>query len=279
MGNVKIHVLKCGEISIAENLLFEKNKFFVTQLSSLFTPTNKRVVCPVYTFLIEHPQGLFLIDTGWSREISPNGCYDKKALENHTSTFIADTFRASVGIGQTAVEQLNKLGYKPEDITTLLFTSLDADHTSAIHDFKDAQRIMCAHEEMWWSYRYNPNHCTYLWKDMPIETFYFRGRGIGPDGRIYNLLEDESIQIISTPGHTKGTIAVKIKSGNKYVLLCSDNAYYSESWEKGILPGLAFNKVALKKSLDWIKEEASSPNCIAAISSHDPKFESKILEL
>ena len=277
---LKLHVLHCGEICVAPSLAFGGADFVKAQSEALLAPDWLRLRLPVSVYLIEHPDGLILVDCGWSRAASPNGVPDMQALRSHTSDFLSRTYRGFTPAGQTAAEQLRAMGILPEDISLVLLTSLDCDHVSGLRDFTGATRMLVAEEEVWWSYRTNPNHCVKLFEGFPLEKYYFRGYGnVGPDGRSLDLLGDGSVTAVSTPGHTKGSVVLKISSGNRFVLLCSDNGYAAKSWRDMDMPGLAFNKTALKKSLEWIKRESALPGCAAALATHDPDVEPGVIEI
>ena len=47
--------------------------------SGVFERADTRLWLPVSAYLIEHPRGKFLVDTGWARDMSPAGEFDKKA--------------------------------------------------------------------------------------------------------------------------------------------------------------------------------------------------------
>lgn len=60
---IKIHVLQTGRVSVDIGVpLRQKNPFAVT---GFFRSAKHRVWLPVTSYLIEHPNGLVLIDTGW----------------------------------------------------------------------------------------------------------------------------------------------------------------------------------------------------------------------
>lgn len=278
--SLKIHVLRCGEICVAPSLAFGGGGYLRSQTEALCMPERDRLVLPNFVFLVEHPRGLLLFDTGWGRAASPRGVLDMPALTAHTSDFLARTYRGRVEAGGTAAEQLAAMGVLPEDLELVLAMSLDCDHVSALSEFAGARRLLAAEEEIWWSYRTNPNHCTRLYDSLPLETYYFRGYGnLGPDGRSYDVFGNGSVVCVSTPGHTKGTVAVKISSGGNFALLCSENGCARRSWENMDMPGLAFNKAALKKSLEWIRRESSLPGCAAALASHDPDVRPGMIEI
>ena len=76
---MKIHVLQCGSIRVDLTVPFGKRLDLIEAAKQLTAADKNRITLPVFTYLIEHPKGLILVDTGWCREISPDGVYDPKA--------------------------------------------------------------------------------------------------------------------------------------------------------------------------------------------------------
>lgn len=76
---IKIHVLHTGEVCVSPYLPFGGDDCNIIQASGLFQKKENRIWIPVSVYLIEHPEGLILVDTGWHRDMSPEGKFDKKA--------------------------------------------------------------------------------------------------------------------------------------------------------------------------------------------------------
>ena len=91
---VKIHVLHCGYIRIKKDLLDNEGRFSSDIARAMITPDSHRVTLPVSAFLIEHPAGLYLVDTGWSRD--PD-------LPRHLTAL----YHPDVPDGMTVVEQMD----------------------------------------------------------------------------------------------------------------------------------------------------------------------------
>lgn len=278
MSGMRIHILRCGWISVTPELCYGAGSWSAAQLKALTAPERRRIKLPVFAYLIESPHGLLLADTGWSRAVSPDGRLNMGALRRHTSGYLASTYRGWVEPGMTAREQLAAMGISPRDIDCVFLMSLDADHVSGLASLTGAKRLLAAEEEMWWSYRTNPNHCVKLYDGLP-ETYYFRGTNTGPDGRSYDIFGDESMVAVSTPGHTKGTVALRIGTPESFVLLVGDNGYGRRSWRDIAVPGLGFNLKAQKASLEWIMAQSELPGCRAILASHDPEVSPGIIEI
>ena len=66
---MKIHVLQCGSIRVDPTVPFGKRFDLIEAARQLTTADKCRITLPVFTYLIEHPKGLILVDTGWCRDI------------------------------------------------------------------------------------------------------------------------------------------------------------------------------------------------------------------
>ena len=76
MDKIKIHVLRTGEVRVSPCLPFGGDDCSLLKASGITTPKSKWIWLPVFSFLMEHPKGLILFDTGWHREMSPDGVPD-----------------------------------------------------------------------------------------------------------------------------------------------------------------------------------------------------------
>ena len=76
MDKIKIHVLRTGEVRVSPCLPFGSDDCSLLKASGITTPKSKWIWLPVFSFLMEHPKGLILFDTGWHREMSPDGVPD-----------------------------------------------------------------------------------------------------------------------------------------------------------------------------------------------------------
>lgn len=279
MSSVNIRILHCGTLSLAPSMVSGGKGTPLRWTKALLSPDCARAELPVTAYLVEDRHGLMLVDTGWCRRISPEGQFDMAALRQHIIPPLAMELRGRVAPGMTVREQLNELGIRPSDIDVVLLTNLDADHVSGLSELGGAKRVITAEEEVWWQYRTSIHHCTYLWEDFKPETFYYRGCATGPTGRAYDLWGDGSVMLIETPGHSKGTTAVRIRGGGGFVILASDSGYTESSWLNDILPSLAFNKTALLKTYGWLRAQAREPRCRGIYLSHDPAVKPGVIEL
>lgn len=63
------------------------------------------------------------------------------------------------------------------------------------------------------------------------------------------------------------------------VLLYTDGGYATKSWQEMILPGIAWDKALVRRSLEWIREQCSHPDCIESLATHDAAVPPHVIEL
>lgn len=114
------------------------------------TPKRQWIWLPVSCYLIEHPlHGYILVDTGWSRTMSPDGVYDHKAqIRSLGSPVLYMMNQGVVEKGQAIDEQLRNLGIETRELRAVLLTHLDCDHANGLDGVSDAQQILVSRAEL-----------------------------------------------------------------------------------------------------------------------------------
>jgi len=279
-GNIRLHILQCGSMWVARDTL-EGGKRFYLPAARAMSPARERAELPVFCYLIEHPKGLVLLDTGWSRAVSPQGEYSYRAAAEHMTAPLAAYYRPRLPMGQAIHEQLSARGISPRDLDCVLLSHLDADHVSGLCHVSGARRLLCAQEEYWWSCRtvYRLRQPQGLWLSDKLETFWYKGTGLGPHNWSYDLFGDDSIRLINLPGHTDGMFGVELRHAGRFVLLAADAAYSAAAWQRMQVPGFGFNPESQRKSLEWIGQRSREAGCLGVYASHDPAVQPGTIEI
>ena len=277
---MRIHILHCGMIQVSETVPYGDRIHIRDTGRQLFSSEQERVRLPVCVYLVEHPRGLLLVDTGWCREISPNGVYDAKAVHRVLSPALSAFYHPSLPSGMSAREQLAAMGIRPQDLSHILLTHLDPDHVAGLKELSGARHIILPEDEYFWSCRtvFKLRQPRSLWGDQPIERLFYRGSPLGPNRWAIDLFGDESVQLVNVPGHTDGQAAVILRSGGRFVLLAADAAFSPRNWQESTAPGFGLSHDWQMRSLRWIKEMADDPACAAVLCSHDPDVKPGILD-
>lgn len=283
METIKIHILHCGKVHTSPYLPFDTDNAGRLKVAGIGVPDKDWVWMPVSAYYIEHPKAKILVDTGWSRRISPAGVIDKKAQINELGRLLYAMNQGYLPAGAAVDEQLHRLGVSVSDLDYVVLTHLDCDHVCGVHQVAEARHILVSEAEMKFARKFSVTNMIRFqprwWKGVPLELFPWNS-GEGPFRRSFDLLGDGSAQLINIPGHTEGLVAVKISNKNgKYVLIDSDGAYGRKSWEEMVLPGIADNRKEQLASLQWIREMSMNPDCIESLANHDADVQPHVVEL
>ena len=192
-------------------------------------------------------------------------------------------FQGRIAEGEAIDEQLAKFNYKPSDIDYVLLSHLDCDHANGLRFVKDAKHILVSEAEMIGTTRKNLQIKIRFqkrwWEGVDLKTFYWNSTE-GPVGKSYDVLGDGSLVMVNIPGHSEGLCALKIRdTEGKYVLLFADGGYATKSWRDMITSGITLDKQMQCKSLQWIRDQSLSPDCIESVATHDTDVQPHVIEL
>jgi metal-dependent hydrolase len=155
MSEYKVHIINTGKVRIEPELAFGGDHCSTAKAAGFSIKRSPKIWLPVNVFLVETPDKLVLLDTGWDHSMSPNGVFDKKAqIKSLGSSLLYHVNQGVVAKGMRAGEQLAKLGIKPSDIDYVIISHLDCDHANGLRQFKDAKNIMVVRSE----YEYAKKH-------------------------------------------------------------------------------------------------------------------------
>nr|WP_206763799.1 N-acyl homoserine lactonase family protein [Cytobacillus firmus] len=231
---------------------------------------SKKHWVPVSAYLIEHPKGLILVDTGWHEDMRIN-------QRKHLGFLPSTMYKGRLPAGQSIREQLQARGIKDTDLDYVILTHLHSDHVSGIKHVKNAKRIITSEPE-WKAAQKDFGYIPSMWAGINIEALKYQEIPYGPFKLGLDLFNDGKIFLIHTPGHSKGLMSVFIKTSKGWVLLASDVGYAEKSWKENVLPGVTPEKENAQASLEWVRKVTISGDSIMTIFNHDPKISPQTIE-
>lgn len=261
---IKIHVMHTGQVIVDEALPFHHPGDLPWAFTGLFRSKKHRIALPVSVYLIDHPNGLILVDTGWSKR---NRDHQLKNL-----SFQWPVNKAVLPAGQAVDEQLASMGIMPSDLDYVLLSHMHCDHADGLDQVRNAKRILVSKEELQAAEHDHLHYLPHEWKNVSLETFDLVDSDEGAWHRSFDLFGDGTIKMIWEPGHSAGLCAVKIQAPghDKYVMLASDGGYAAKSWIENLTPGVVIDRKAAQKSLNYLAKTAKDHNCLECIANHDP---------
>jgi len=265
---LKLHIFHTGSVTVDRAIPYrESNPCAVT---GLFRGKGKKLTLPVSCYLIEHPKGRILIDTGW----------DTKYADEKPNCVLNGISKPLIDKNDGVDSKLKALNIRPEEIDCVYFSHLDFDHTSGIPLLAKAKRFSAAREEISDADRYFFRYVKSNWRGVKIQPFEYEQSGIGPIGKSFDVFGDGSILLVNTPGHSHGHFSVKVTGSNgEYVILAGDSVYTQKSIEEHILPGFTVDNALAKKSVEWTCACAADDKCRIVAPNYDPETKAQIIEL
>ena len=138
--NIKVHIFHCGEVGVDPAVPFRDISKNPIAYTGIGRSSKLRIWLPVSAYLIEHPKGRVLVDTGWHTDVRKNPI-------KHMSPALYMASKPKLPEGKAINEQLSKLGIDTKDLNYVFLTHMDCDHASGIRLVKDAKKIMISEEE------------------------------------------------------------------------------------------------------------------------------------
>jgi len=175
----------------------------------IFRDPNWSEPLPIFAFLVEHPEGRFLVDTGDTWRNSVPGYLPR------WNPFFTKEVVVKVAPHEEIGPQLLARGIDPSrDIDTVILTHFHHDHTGGLDHFPHT-RILASKENYDFSRGLRGKIGGCLPQRWPIwlkpELVTLDGPAIGPFGSSYPVTSDGRIALVPTPGHVNGHVSVLVR--------------------------------------------------------------------
>lgn len=203
----------------------------------------KKVMIPVYSFLVRHPKANVLIDTGFSHDFKKTWGLRLKYFNPILEINIVDYVKEY--LEKTKTEKIDKKD-KINKIDYIINTHLHIDHSENNSRFKDAEIIV--QEEEYCSAKNPKPYQKYAYADNFNEKLKYRLI----QGNL-DLFGDSLMQIIKTPGHTEGHQSVLLNVNGKDIFIAGDACYSSENLKYNCFPAILWNPDKIMEGYDLIR--------------------------
>lgn len=269
---IRIRVLNCGEVGVDPAVPDRSVSKNAVAYTGLFRSPKRRIWLPVKAFLIEHPRGTILVDTGW----------DSAVRAHPIRTLTLPMWFASkprLPEGAAVDEQLAALGLAPQKLAYVLMTHMDIDHDSGLRLVQGAKQILVSPDEWAALHSGQVRYARRPWKGIPIGQMPLQSDPNAPFGKWWDVWGDASVVVLLTPGHTQGSVSICVCGANGFALIVGDTGYNRSSWENLRLPGPVYQQSAMRESLAWVQRMRQDPRCLAVLAAHDPEETRKTIEI
>jgi glyoxylase-like metal-dependent hydrolase (beta-lactamase superfamily II) len=228
---------------------------------------------PIFTFLISHPEGNILFDTGMSPSCNDPGYFPFWAPGIKIMSQIH--IQPNEGIGS----QLRAKGVEPSSLKAVVVSHVHHDHSGGLSDLEGAPVFM--NKEHWEAFK-NPIKSTIQgaapshWpKDFKPELLEAKGGPIGPFERSYPITSDGNVVAVDTPGHMPGHVSLVVFGEDATYFLTGDATYNLELLDREEVDGVSDDMLKAAETLRKIKQLARERPLIV-LPSHDTKSKERL---
>jgi N-acyl homoserine lactone hydrolase len=213
---------------------------------------------PVPSWLIEHPDGLALFDTGLHIDLQHS--VDRLGAS-------AAVFRPIFEAGQELSARLTGTGVRPSDITHVIFSHLHFDHAGGTAEIPDA-RIVIQRAEWESAHRpklieagiYNPDD-------------YDHGHEVQQVDGMHDVFGDGRVICVPTPGHTVGHQALRVELESGPIVLTGDCVYFGDWLDEMRVPAFGYDSDMQLESMTALKQLRDNDGCRLLFGHDDAQFQ------
>lgn len=220
--------------------------------------SNDPVTLPCPSYLIEHPKGLVLFDTG----CHPKVVDDPAGYWGPIWAQIPVKFPREM----TVDNQIKGLGYKLEDVKYVVISHLHLDHSGGMFMFPHA-KFLIMENELRYAYWPDPDRrWAFIFNDF-VPTRAFNWIELDSD---FDLFDDGALKLLKTPGHTPGESSLYVRLPNQKILLVGDTTHLRAALEQEATMPIDTDPLQAVLSLKKIKAIRDLHEAKIWIS-HDPE--------
>jgi len=240
--SMKLYAFTCGEV--------------ISDLGNFLEGESGRIAVPVPAYLIDHPRGRVLFDTGLNIGLRQDAARLLGPL--------AKDYEVALPPTDDIASRLEALQIDLRSIRYLVNSHLHFDHCGGNSLVPNATVLIqrkewkaAQNEKLQRAGSYSPHDFDHGHEIVQI------------DGE-HDIFGDGALVLFPTTGHTPGHQSLRVRLDSGDVVLAADCCYFKQTLESGHLPPFAYSKEGMLKSLAHLR--TLQANGARIFFGHDPEF-------
>ena len=230
IGGITIHAIPTGQVKVKRSHRNQSLGIPAIMVDPAWTEW-----MPIYSWVIEHPEGVILVDTGENADVNDKNYFSCDKINGFVYRTI---LKFQIRKQDELAAQLKKINLKPDDVRWVVLTHLHLDHVDGIQYFPNAEFLLSRTESQrpvgnvpcllpsWFS----PRLVEYTETTMPgFASAYF-------------LTQAGDVAIVPTPGHTHGHQSVLLMNDESHVLFAGDTSFDQQQLLSDQVAGISADK-------------------------------------
>jgi N-acyl homoserine lactone hydrolase len=230
---------------------------------------------PILAWVIEHPEGLIVVDTGETALTASKGYFP--AWHPYYRRGVREWVRPEQEIGP----QLERCGFSTRDVRWVVLTHMHTDHAGGLGHFRHSEIVVSRDELRHASgiagkvRGYLPHRWPRWFAPVTVD---FPDRPENGNLATRPLTAAGDVVLLATPGHTPGHMSVAIDLDGELVILAGDASYTERLMLDGAADGVT-NQPRI--AVDTLHRLASLVRSRGAVylPSHDPDSTRRLDEM
>lgn len=214
-----------------------------------------RFKLPIPSYLIEHPKGRAVFDTGLHRELQTDSSRLGKLARMFTVIFQP---------GEDLSARLMALNVDPTKVDYVINSHLHFDHVGGNADLPNAKLVVQRKE---WEAAANPEQ---IKRNGYNRADFDLGHQLKLVDGEHDVFGDGSVVCVPTQGHTPGHQSLRVRLATGDVVLAADACYLRRTLETLALPPIVHDPEAMRASL--LRLRALRDAGARIFYGHDPEF-------
>lgn len=258
LDGVKVHAITCGWIKYRNAHIHSLLGPYLVLLDPTWTDW-----APIFSWVIEHPEGALVIDTGETFRASRPEHLKGAGMNGWLNKHLA---RIDVSESSDLQAQLRRLNIAPDSVRWVVLTHLHLDHAGGLEFFPKSE-IIVSHKEY-----VRPSafvEGVYPgWFDPNLIGHYDDIGGVFGNGHVLTKAGD--VIIVPTPGHTDSHQSVMLTTKTGSLFFAGDASFSTAHMQSGFVPGINVDRRTARRTLLKIREHCAQTQA-HYLPSHDVK--------
>lgn len=269
-----IHAIPTGRVAIKSchqrACLPDATPSIVRMLPIVFGTQFERPM-PIWTYVVEHPEGRFAVDTGELVRFQNDPSYG--ACDVQADWVFHEILSIDIQASEEQATQLATLGLSPTSFAGVVITHQHPDHVGGVGAFAKVP-VYVSRTDTALAGRAGGATCRSLaGADLHFDEDLFRP-GIDADadaafGSSYPLTLDRRVLIVPTPGHTPGAASLLVKGDDLDVLFIGDVSFSNDALDGHENAGIHSSMSEARRSQSAVRAYAARRPTLV-LPAHDP---------
>lgn len=269
---MKIHAIQTGTVEVKKNQVIGKGSGAQRLVNVLFGREWVEPPVPIYAWVIEHNEGIIVVDTGDTARTSEPGYFPRWHPYYNFAVRFHVKPEEEVGI------QLKQIGIGVKDVKKVILTHMHTDHAGGLHHFPES-KIHVYMPEYRRTKGFQGQIDGYLSQRFPKwfspQPIKFDDGAFGSFEKSWNVTSKGDVKVVPTHGHTPAHISVIAVMDDVHYFLAGDTSYSEQNLLDKIADGVSPDP---NQAIDTMQNILSFANQHPTVylPTHDPNSELRL---